>query len=127
MSKNKQPKVYALTVRQLTELKNECNEQIENSKDLLQDVLAATIEEDSRPPSLSYCLYPLVEILFCNMTIADFIRHEFEVSDPILNEETGEEELMIGQQSFSILQSMVTSRYYANSALNKTSYSVSVH
>ena len=119
---NKKEKIYSLSVLYLEELMQECVEQIEISKDLICDF----INNEALPKDNSY-LFPISEILFCNLTLLHFIELETDAYPPSLNKQTGEEEYLLSEQSMTILQSMTLSRYYAMTALNKLSYSVSLH
>tara|TARA_R110000824_G_C14957842_1_gene651663 strand:- start:352 stop:717 length:366 start_codon:yes stop_codon:yes gene_type:complete len=116
------PKTFVLATTYLEELLQECKEQISISKDLISDF----IDDDRFPKSDSYLL-PVAEILFCNLTIAYFIESQIDLSTSIENEETGEREILLSEETITLLQSMALSRYYANLSLNKFSYSVSLH
>jgi len=115
-------KVYSLSFVYLDELLQECSEQISVSKDLLCDFIVGS----DLPKDKSY-LFPGTEILFCNLTMFSFIELEMNSHPPSVNEETGEEEYLLSEESMTLLQSMALSRYYANNSLNKISYSVSLH
>ena len=121
MSK-KEPKTYVLSESYLQDLLRECREQISTSKDLICDFISG-----ANVPKDDFYIFPVAEILFCNLTMAYFIDLEVSSSSPLKNEETGEDELLLSEEAMSLLQSMAVSRYYANIALNKICYSVSLH
>tara|TARA_R110001599_G_scaffold118513_1_gene287801 strand:+ start:64 stop:429 length:366 start_codon:yes stop_codon:yes gene_type:complete len=115
-------KVYTLSVAYMEEMLQECNEQISISKDLICDLIT-----DETLPNNNSLLFPVTEILFCNLTMLYFIELEMGSYPPSTNKETGEDEYLLSEESMTLLQSMTLSRYYANSSLNKISYSVSLH
>ena len=115
-------KTYILAASYLEDLMRECREQISVSKDLICDF----INNDIYSKDDSY-LFPVAEILFCNLTMAYFINSEIDMSSPVKNKQTGEDEILMSEESIGLLQSMTLSRYYANINLNKISYSASLH
>ena len=121
MSK-KQAKTYVLSESYLQDLLQECKEQISTSKDLICDFITGT-----NVPKDDFYIFPVAEILFCNLTMAYFIDTEINSSSTTKNKETGEGEFLLSEEAMTLLQSMAVSRYYANIALNKVCYSVSLH
>ena len=119
--KNKE-RTYIISLSYIEDLLSECKEQISNSKDLISEF----INNDNYPKD-DYYLFPISEILFCNLTMVYFIDTSIDLNSPIKNEETGEKEILLNEKTTNLLQSMALSRYYANLGLNKLSYSVSSH
>mgnify|MGYP003117093101 FL=1 len=121
MSENKS-KTYVLSESYLQDLLQECREQISTSKDLICDFI-----NGAGAPKDDFYVFPVAEILFCNMTMAYFIDSEIGTASPLKNKETGENEFLLSEEAMALLQSMAVSRYYANISLNKICYSVSLH
>tara|TARA_R110002020_G_scaffold295805_1_gene511409 strand:- start:154 stop:519 length:366 start_codon:yes stop_codon:yes gene_type:complete len=117
-----QARTYILSASYVQELLEECEEQISTSKELICEF----INNDFYPKDDFY-LFPVAEILFCNLTMAYFINSEVDMSSSTKNKNTGEDEILISQESIGLLQAMALSRYHANANLNKISYSVSLH
>lgn len=115
-------RTYIIPLSYIEDLLGECKEQISNSKDLICEFINNEIY-----PKDDYHLFPITEILFCNLTMVYFIDTSIDVSSPVKNEETGEKEILLTEKTANLLQSMALSRYYANLGLNKLSYSVSSH
>ena len=115
-------RTYILAASHLEDLMQECREQISVSKDLICDF----INNDAYSKDDFY-LFPVAEILFCNLTMAYFINSEIGTSSLIKNKQTGEDDILLSEEAISLLQSMTLSRYHANINLNKISYSVSLH
>ena len=80
-------KVYTLSVAYMEEMLQECNEQISISKDLICDLIT-----DETLPNNNSLLFPVTEILFCNLTMLYFIELEMGSYPPSTNKETGEDE-----------------------------------
>jgi len=119
--KNKE-RTYIISLSYIEDLLSECEEQIENTKYLISEFI-----NNERYPKDNYYLFPISEILFCNLTMVYFVDTSIDLTSPIKNKETGEDEILLSEKTAQLLQSMALSRYYANVSLNKLSYSVSSH
>ena len=122
MADNNKERTYIISLSYIQNLLTECREQIGNSKDLISDFIN---NEDY--PKDDYYLFPISEILFCNLTMVYFVDTNIDLTSPIKNKETGEDEILLTEKAAQLMQSMALTRYYANLSLNKLSYSVSSH
>ena len=115
------PQMFTLPVTYVYDLLELSNEHIVVTRALLEDFFKPDYDENKRITPM------VVKLLWLNYSIVEILREA--VDDPAyhLNEETGEEEYLITEQSIYELQNLMLTRHHTNLQLNKLSYSVSLH
>jgi hypothetical protein len=113
-------KLFSLPLEYAYGLIADNDEQLSMAKDLLSDFLKDEKINNS-------ILFILVEILFANFSVLKIFNEEIETAVFHENENSGEKELVLSRSSIQMLQSLLLSKHYAISRLNKLSYSISLH
>jgi len=113
--------IYTLPVVYVYEVLKETGQQIEIARDLLKDIFACAEEEN-------YKITPkIVKLLWLNYSILDLLNETLEEPSIHTNEETGEEEYLVPEESIFNLQNFMITRFYTNFELNKLSCPVFLH
>ena len=119
----KKTKGYSLSIEYVNELLDEVEDQLENSKSLLKHFL--THDEE---PKFSLQVFLVSEILWCNYYILDLLNKEVDTAVFLENKKAdGKQEMVMTEETLFAMQKLILSRYQANSDLNKSSYSLSIH
>jgi hypothetical protein len=119
--KDAKMQLYTLPIQYVLELLETSNEQIIVTRGLLQDSFDPGNKENERITALT------VKSLWLNYSIVEILRENTEEPAYHTNEDTGEEEYLISEESIYELQNLMLTRHYTNISLNKLSYSVSLH
>ena len=120
MTEKENNQIFTLPVDYVHEILEETKVQISVGKDLLVGFF-------DDPPLNENLVTLIIEILWSNFSILKLLDEEIDTAVFHKNEETGEQEFLLEENSINVLQQLMLARYYANMALNKLSHSMSMH
>ena len=120
-SKDNKQNFFTLSASYIVERLEETHEQIIGSEIMLQHFLnSQTNEHKSIIPMV-------VDILWLNFGIVKLLTPFIENPVFVDNPETKEKDYMLDDVALLSLQAMMASRHYANTDLNRLSYSIMMH
>lgn len=113
-------KLYTLPVDYVYDLIDRSYEQVSMLKDILTEYFSPDSNKEGVVPSFVKLLW----INYAILELADGI-----VTEPIshINEETGEDEFMIDEQTLLSLQGYMLTRYHTKGELKRLSYSLELN
>ena len=120
-SNTERDRLYTLPLPYTHDLITRNDNQLALAKDLLAGLMATDEKIDDK------VFFILIEILFASSSVLKLLGQEIETAVFYKNENSGEKELIVSQASIQTLQTLLLSKHYAVSDLNKLSYSISLH
>ncbi len=114
-------KLYSLPIEYVFELVVKTENLLTTSRDLI-----VHLTEDDQYLENEHVWSLACEIYWLNYTTLALLKKEIDTA-AITKVSDDEADFAIAFETLKILQSMVVSNYYANTELNRLSYSVSIH
>jgi hypothetical protein len=116
----KKAQLFTLPIEYVYEILRETEDQIVVSSEHLREFLT---EGDKSVLTTSL----MTKLLWLNFAIIELLNESIEEPSYHQNEETGEDEYLVDEETIYALQNFMLTRFYTNTQLNKLSFSTCVH